>query len=156
MKENKKWFCNFNRERLLLTALVAVSFFGFLLWSIEQVSQEETMLLSAIIETNNPTENKTIKIISPRVNEIIKSPVKVSGQAMVFGAIIETRIKDTSGLVLAQKQVQTRGSQNPSSFSADIIFKKPTRTRGTVEIFIHSPKDGAESDKLIIPVVFKN
>lgn len=156
MKENKKWFCNFNRERLLLTALVAVSFFGFLLWSIEQVSREETTLLSAIIEATNPTENKTLKIISPRVNETVKSPVRVSGQAMAFGVMIETRIKDASGLVLAQKQIQIRNSQSPSSFSADIIFKKPTRTKGTVEIFIHSAKDGAESDKLIIPVIFKN
>jgi len=154
MPNDKKY--HYNRERILLTALVAVAFFGFLLWSVEQTSEEETSLLSANQEIKNPTENKIIKIESPKINEAIKSPVVISGQASVFEAVLQTRIKDASGLILAQTQIMTAEGQTMSPFSASIKYKKPTKTNGTVEVFVNSPKDGSETNKLTIPVIFKD
>lgn len=156
MTKNKKRSFNFNRERLLLISLVAVAFFGFLLWSIKQTSIEEANLLAIGQEVNRPAENKTIKVTSPKVNETIKSPVVISGRALVFKAVLQTRIKDASGLILAKTSITTQEGQKMSPFSSSVNYKKPTRTKGTVEVFINSAKDGSEVNKLSIPVVFKD
>lgn len=147
---------HYNRERVLLIALVAVAFFGFLLWNIEQASTEETSILSGFDRINSPAENKAIKISSPKINEAIKSPVKVSGQAAVFEAVLQVRIKDASGLVLAQKRIMTAEGQKMSPFSSTISYKKPSRPKGAVEVYSISPKDGLEINKLSIPVSFKD
>ena len=126
---------HYNRERLLLTALVAVAFFGFLLWSIEQASNDEASLLNGYIKTNSPAENKVFKIDSPKIGAEIKSPIKVSGQAAVFEAVMQVRIKDASGLTLTQTKVMTAAGQKMSPFSATIKYKKPTRPNGVIEFY---------------------
>ena len=146
---------SFNRERLLLTALIAVSFFGFLLWSIEQSSTEEAALLAAWPEARNPAENKMIKINSPKINEIIKSPVIISGQVAIFEGALQVKIKDASGLVLAQKSL-AKASQKTSPFRSSLVYKKPTRAKGTIEVFTSSSPGNAETNKLIIPVTFND
>ncbi len=156
MTKNKKRSLSFNRERLLLISLVAVAFFGFLLWSIEQTGIEEAALLTIGQEVNRPAENKTIKVTSPKVNGTIKSPVIISGQASVFEAVLQIRIKDASGLILAQKKITTKQGQKMSPFSSSVNYKKPTRTKGTVEVFVNSSKDNSEVDKLVIPITFKD
>jgi len=147
---------HYNRERLLLTALVAVAFFGFLLWSIEQASNNETSVLAGFYRINSPSENKVFKIDAPKVGAAIKNPVKVSGQASVFEAALQIRIKDASGLTLAREKVMTADGQKMSPFSATIKYKKPTRPKGTIEFYSLSPKDGSEVNKLAIPVVFRD
>lgn len=154
--KNKKNLLTFNRERLLLTALIAVAFLGFLLWSIEQVKTEEEQLLSSILEASNPAENKIIKITSPKINEAIKSPLMLSGQAAPFNGALQVRLKDASGLILAQKQIMSKSGQRIAPFTSVIIFKKPTRAKGAVEIFTRPPNESMEANKLIIPVSFKN
>ncbi len=156
MVKNRKYHFDFNRERLLLVLLVAVAFFGFLLWSIEQASLEEAAILAIGQEINRPAENKIIKVTSPKVNGIIKSPVMISGQASTFNAVLQIKIKDASGLVLAQKKITTKESQKMSPFGSSVTYKKPTRTKGTIEVFVNSTKDGSEVNKLTIPIVFKD
>ncbi|MBU2036871.1 Gmad2 immunoglobulin-like domain-containing protein [Patescibacteria group bacterium] len=146
----------FNRERLLLTALVAIAFFGFLLWSIEETGSKEISLLSDFLKINSPLENKIMKITSPKINEAIKSPFIISGQALILETVLQIRIKDASGLVLAQKQIKIKESQKMSPFSSSIAYKRPTRTKGIVEIFVNSLEDGSEINKISIPVDFKD
>ncbi|MBU2219562.1 Gmad2 immunoglobulin-like domain-containing protein [Patescibacteria group bacterium] len=146
----------FNRERLLLTALVAIAFFGFLLWSIEETGNKEISLLSDFLKINSPLENKIMRITSPKINEAIKSPFIISGQALILETVLQIRIKDASGLVLAQKQIKIKESQKMSPFSSSIAYKRPTRTKGIVEIFVNSLEDGSEINKISIPVDFKD
>jgi len=145
-----------NTERVLFAALIAVAFFGFLLWSIQQTQLEEENLLASWLGVKNPAQNETIKVTSPKPNGTIKSPVKVAGQAAVFEAVLKIRVKDAANLVLAEKTVMTSEGQKMSPFSAKITYKKPSRPKGTIEFFTNSPKDGSETNKLIIPVTFND
>ncbi|MDD2753066.1 MAG: Gmad2 immunoglobulin-like domain-containing protein [Candidatus Portnoybacteria bacterium] len=146
----------YNRERLLLTALVAVTFFGFLLWSIEQTASEQEDLLTASAIISFPNSNRSIRALSPKIGAAIKSPVVISGRASVFEAVLQARIKDASGLTLAQTKIMAKEGQKMSPFSASVKYKKPTRPKGTIEVFSLSAKDGSEINKITIPVVFKD
>jgi len=147
---------HYNRERLLLFSLVALAFLGFLLWSIEQSNRDEISVLADFYQVKSPTENKVFKIDAPKVGAAIKSPARVSGQAAVFEAVMQVRIKDASGLTLTQTRVMTAEGQKMSPFSAVIKYKKPTRSKGIIEFFALSAKDGSEINKLSIPIVFKD
>ncbi len=147
-----------NIQRVLLPTLVAVPFFGFLLWSIEQSQSEEESLLGTgiTINTKNPLENEMIKIISPKLNDEIKSPLAISGQANLAGNRLKIRIKDSKNLILKEAFAQTKNSKQLSDFSTNLIYKKPSSTKGTVEIFLVATKDNSEIFKISIPVVFKD
>lgn len=147
-----------NIQRVLLATLVAVAFFGFLLWSIEQTQSEEESLLGAgiTINTENPLENEMIKIISPKINSEIKSPLAISGQANLAGNRLKIRIKDSKNLILKEAFAQTKNSKQLSDFSTNLTYKKPSSTKGTVEIFLVAAKNNSEIFKISIPVVFKD
>lgn len=146
----------YNRERLLLTALVAVAFFGFLLWSIEQTVSEQEELLTASAIISFPTGNRSVRVLSPKVGAAIKSPVIISGRASLLETTLQARIKDASGLVLAQTKIMTTEEKTMSPFSVSVKYKKPTRSKGTIEVYSRSAKDGLEINKITIPVVFKD
>lgn len=146
-----------NTQRILLTALMAVAFFGFILFNIQQSqSEEETLLNEAKLINSSPTKNAAVEIVSPKPNTTIKNPVKITGQAAVFEAVLQIRIKDASGLILAQTKTMTAQGQKMSPFSANVKYKKPTRPKGAIEIYSLSPKDGSEINKITIPIVFQN
>lgn len=147
-----------NRERVLLITLVAVAFFGFLLWSIDQANSEADSLFTAgtTISTKNTLTNAFIKVVSPSLNNGVKSPLTVSGQANVGVDKLKIRIKDNKNLILKESFAQTRDSKKMSDFSIKLIYKKPTATQGTVEVFLVSTKDNSEINKISVPVVFKD
>lgn len=146
----------YNLQRLLLTALVAVSFFGFILWAIQQEDLQSLLDNTNLSTAQNQTENQVIKIVSPKPGSTIKSPVTVAGEASVFEALLKVRIKDAKGLVLAEQKVLTAEGQKMSPFSTQIKYKKPTSKNGLVEFFAPSAKDGSELYKISIPITFKD
>ena len=154
MKKNSKYKHRHNWLRLVLTALVGSVFCGFLLIAIWQFQSDGEIMSSSEMTIKNPTGNDFIKVTSPKINEQIKSPAKISGQAAVFEAQFNARIKDNSGLILAEAQLRTQEGQTMSPFSAKIKYKKPSRREGVVEVFDISAKDGSEINKVSIPVVF--
>ena len=145
-----------NWGRLILVALVGSVFCGFLLVTIWQIQSDQEIMSSSEIIVKSPAKNDSIKVISPKINESIKSPVQISGQAAIFEAQFNARIKDDSGLILAETQLRTEEGQTMSPFSAKIKYKKPTRSKGVVEVFDISAKDGSEIDKVSIPVIFQD
>jgi len=156
MKKEKKYKCRHNWERLILTALVGAVFCGFLLVATWQFQSDQEIMFNTEMTVRSSAKNDSIKVIAPKANDQIKSPVQVSGQAAVFEAQLHARIKDNSGLILAEAQFVTREGQTMSPFSTKIKYKKPSRNKGTIEIFEKSPKDGAEIHKISIPVVFQD
>lgn len=152
---NKKYL-KFNRERLLLTTLIALAFFGFLLWSIEEASNEEASLLSSLLNIGTPAENKNIKVTAPKIGAYIKSPVTIFGQMALSETALQVRIKDSAGLTLAKEKISSGANQKITSFSARVKYKKPSRAKGFVEVFSLSPKDNSEINKITIPVNFKD
>lgn len=146
----------YNLERLVLTALVGSVFCGFLLVAIWQFQSEEEIMSNTEIITKNPTRNDSIKINAPKINEQIKSPVQLSGQVTAFGAQVNVRIKDNSGLILSESSFTTEEEQVMSPFSIKIKYKKPSNSRGIIEVFEISAKDGLEIHKIFIPVIFRD
>lgn len=141
-------------QRILLFTLVAVAFFGFVLFMSQQVQSDEEALMDSVILANNNSKNITVQ--TPARNASIKSPVTISGQAKVFEATVQIRIKDASNITLAEKTVQAAEGQKMSPYSAQIKYKKPTRSNGTIEVFEKSAKDGSEINKVAVPVTFKD
>ncbi len=147
-----------NTQRILLTTLVAVAFFGFLLWSIQQTQSEEKSLLSnnTLVNTGSSLENEKIKITLPKMNSEIKNPVTISGQADLGGDRLKIRIQDRKNLILKEAFAQTKNSKQMSNFSINLTYKKPSTSKGTLEIFLVAAKNNSEIYKISIPVVFKD
>ena len=151
-----KYKCQYNLERLILTALVGGAFCGFLLVAIWQFQLDQEIMFSSEIIIKSPARNNSIEVTAPKINERIKSPVQISGQAAIFEAQFNARIKDNSGLILAETQLRTEEGQTMSPFSAKIKYKKSSANQGIIEVFDVSPKDGAEIYKVSIPVTFQD
>jgi len=147
-----------NTQRILLVTLVAVAFFGFLLWSIQQSLMEEIALADSqtLVNPQSPLTNNMISVSAPRLNSEIKSPVVVSGQANLSGNKLKVRIKDSKNLILKETFVKTKNSKQMSAFSTSLVYKKPSSAKGVIEIFLVSSKDNSEIYKVTIPVTFKD
>jgi hypothetical protein len=147
-----------NTQRILLTTLVAVAFFGFLLWSLQQTQSEEESLVNdqILVSGKSPLINAMIRMEEPKYSGEIKSPVAISGQANLLGNKLKIRIVDNKNLILKEAFVQTKNLKQMSDFSTNLVYKKPTSSKGTIEVFLVSSKDSSEIYKIQIPVVFKD
>lgn len=94
-------------------------------------------------ETLN-TEEKVIfsQVYSPKVNDTIKSPIKVKGKIAAFEGSFVIRILDSTGKKLKEQVVQTEGAPTWGSFDEKIEFSKPTTPEGFIEIGEYSAEDG--------------
>jgi hypothetical protein len=140
-----------NTQRILLTTLVAVSFSGFLLWSIAQSQEEQEILVNeSALAKNGMVSNKVILITLPITSSTIGNPVTISATAKE-GAY-KIKIKDTKGLVLSEATAQVKKGQ--TAFSLSLKYKKASTSAGSIEIF--KPGDNnMELYKLSVPILFK-
>lgn len=99
-------------------------------------------------------KNIGIFLRQPFPNTMIQSPVKVTGHANVFEGYVRVRIKDSSGNILGEGFATACMDVEPCPFETSIAFKTPQSSRGTVEAYSPSPKDGAEDYLQTIPVNF--
>ncbi len=115
--------------------------------------------------TNQPNDTKTssttssltanIIIEAPKTGEIITSPVTISGKGIAFEGQINVRVKENTGKLLTQTSIQlTNGMDKYSNFSEKITYEKPTQKNGLIEVYEISAKDGAEINKVSVPVIF--
>ena len=94
-----------------------------------------------------------IWVTAPVANQMITSPVKISGTARVFEATVSYRLKDTNGNLIAQGfTTASEGAPGRGDFRAELTFKPAAAGKGQMEVFWASPKDGSDQDKVIIPV----
>lgn len=142
-----------NRERLLLFTLVAVAFFAFLMWSIQQ-HQKEIEASDVFINGAPELENGAIKITEPDFEATIASPLAVSGQADLTKGRLKVKISDSRGSVLAESYISTKDPKTMSSFSTKLNFKKSETKSGKVEFFIVG-KNNAQTYLVTVPVFFK-
>jgi len=142
-------------NRIISVFFIACAFCAFLMIAIWQFNSEQEIMTDTELSAKDITGNSSIKVDSPKINQVITSPVLVSGQAAVFEAQVNARIKDESGLILAETSFMTKEGQTMSPFSTKIKFKKPSHKKGTLEVYEISAKDGAEIHKISIPVIFE-
>jgi hypothetical protein len=87
----------------------------------------------------------------------IDNPVTVSGRANVYEATVYIRIVDREGSILADTFATAEGWMDGKyPFSLQVSYDKPKLQGGYIEIFEKNPKDGSESNKVVVPVVFNN
>jgi hypothetical protein len=97
-----------------------------------------------------------ISVTAPIPDQIVASPLTISGSAYVTNKTVYYRLKDKTGKVLASDNVKTNVKDDTSygDFKADLTFSKPATDTGTVEIY-EIGKDGTEQNKISLPVKFK-
>lgn len=108
------------------------------------------------ISTGKKSESGNITVVSPHDGETITSPYLVTGQARVFENVVNYKLTDERGQILAE------GIMNASApdigqfgpFSESINFIPLSATKGTLEVYALSPKDGEPIDVVKIDVKF--
>jgi hypothetical protein len=96
-----------------------------------------------------------IWVTSPEPGQKISSPLEIRGSARVFEAAVDARILDNSGKELARGYASaSEGAPGRGDFVFAIPFTPPGAGSGKVEVFWTSPKDGAELDKVVVPVTW--
>lgn len=97
-----------------------------------------------------------IWVTSPTDNQVISSPLKIKGSAMVFEATVSYRLKDANGNILASGITNASvGAPDRGDFQTEVTFKAPAPGKGQLEVFEVSMKDGSDRNKVIIPVEWK-
>lgn len=96
-----------------------------------------------------------ILVYKPWLLDTIDNPVEISGEAIAFEGTVNIRIKDSSSHVLEEATTQTDSGAERSAFKTSVTFNKPATKTGTIEVYLVSPKDSSEQDKVTIPVTFK-
>lgn len=96
-----------------------------------------------------------IWVTSPLPGARIHSPLTVRGSARVFEATVNLRLVTQGGQKLVETfTTATEGAPGRGDFEAELQFTKPSESRGYLEVFWYSPKDGSELDKVRVPVRF--
>lgn len=96
-----------------------------------------------------------IWVTSPETDAKIASPLQIQGSARVFEATVNARILDSAGKEIARGYTTaSEGAPGRGDFVLTIPFTPPAAGSGKVEVFWTSPKDGAELDKVVVPVTW--
>ncbi len=102
-----------------------------------------------------------IVVTSPTANQIISSPLEISGKAKggwFFEATFPVKLLDENGNILASGTVRAQGDWQTAdyvNFSGSLSFKTPTSTRGSLQLSKDNPSDLPENDEFyFVPVNF--
>jgi hypothetical protein len=94
-----------------------------------------------------------IWVTAPVPGQIITSPVEISGNARVFEATVSFRVRDANANVLAQGfTTASEGAPGRGNFQGKLDFAPAGPSKGQIEVFWVSMKDGSDQNKVIIPV----
>ncbi len=108
--------------------------------------------------TATPALEVNIVVTIPAPNtEVIGPPLRVAGRARVFEAVLQVRLKDAQGNVLAKKTVMASyGAPEWGDFVAELSYTLPnTPQNALLAVFRLSPKDGSEVNLVVLPVRLK-
>jgi nucleoid-associated protein YgaU len=95
-----------------------------------------------------------ISVRQPLPHDIVDDPIKVCGIGSGFEGQFAARVRDHGGTELVQVNVNGPGAVL-FNFQAQIALSGiPSTTRGTLEVFEFSAKDGSEINKQVVPIIF--
>lgn len=96
-----------------------------------------------------------IWIYEPKPDQKVSGPLTVKGSARVFEATVNLRMLSENGETLEETfTTASEGAPGRGDFEAIIENTPPAGTRGMLEVFWISPKDGSEKDKVRVPLQF--
>jgi len=103
----------------------------------------------AIIDSN-------IIVTKPLSNDVISSPVEITGRARVFEGTVLYRLKDANEKLIAKNFTTAKiGAPEWGFYSAKLEFELPNTKTGWLEVYTESAKDGSEQDLIRLPIVFE-
>lgn len=118
---------------------------------------EESVIEEEIMENTETGEKDNIILTEPVANQAIGLPLVIKGQARVFENTFSYRIKNSDGKVIMESYAMADspdiGQFGP--FEVSLNYPDPGTKEGAVEVFEYSAKDGLETGKVEIPVVFE-
>ena len=94
---------------------------------------------------------QTLEVFSPVVDAAYHSPIDVIGYAKTPESIVNIRLRDSSGAIIAERLGSSGGIEHPF-FSAYLRFETQTSQTATLEILEISPGDGSEISKAQLPL----
>ena len=95
-----------------------------------------------------------ISVRQPQPHDIVDDPVEVCGIGSGFEGQFAARVRDANGTELVQINVNGPGAVL-FNFHAELPLPGvPSTTRGTLEVFEFSAKDGSEINKQVVPIIF--
>lgn len=123
----------------------------------QQMAALERAQLIKARPTGAVTASTNITVSSPRPNQVISSPLIISGTARTFEGTVNYRLKNSVGEIIKEGNTiaasPEMGQFGP--YSAALKFNTPVYTIiGTLEVFQYSAKDGTPIDMVIIPIMF--
>lgn len=96
-----------------------------------------------------------IWVTSPQPGAKVASPLTVRGTARVFEAAVNLRLLTADGHKIAETYATANaGAPERGVFETRLTFARPAASKGYLEVFWTSPKDGTEMDKVRVPVRF--
>ena len=121
---------------------------------------------TAVSPTTSPSAtsslSKPIRVDSVRANDIITSPLIITGAARgtwYFEASFPIKLLDGNGKVIAQIPAQAQSdwmTTNFVPFEAELLFNKPVTPTGTLVLEKDNPSGLPQNaDELRIPIRFK-
>jgi spore germination protein GerM len=94
-----------------------------------------------------------ILVQSPRIGELVLSPVHISGTADVFEAVVSIAILDQDGKVIASTfTMATCGTGCRGTWKTDVAYEVAETQHGTIHVYEVSAMDGSEIHVVDIPV----
>jgi hypothetical protein len=94
-----------------------------------------------------------ILVESPEMGDRVSSPLRVSGTADVFEAVVSIAILDQQGRVIASTfTMATCGTGCRGTFSTDVAYDVAATQHGTIRVYEVSAMDGSEINVVNIPV----
>jgi len=159
---------------LIVVALVlAGATAGYYWWQSTQTGEESESTVSTPSVTTSPkrtaatsptastvstaTEDQPIVVTKPVANQLVTSPVQITGTAIAFENTIAARIKDSNGQVLGTVTITTNAPDvgQPGNYSASLTFSAPTTDTGSIEVYESDAATGADKNTVTIQVRFK-
>jgi len=95
-----------------------------------------------------------ISVRQPQPYDIVDDPVSVCGIGSGFEGQFAARVRDDDGTELVQINVNGSGGVLFNYHAELPLPGVPATTRGTLEVFEFSAKDGSEIHKQVVPIVF--
>ncbi len=93
-----------------------------------------------------------IVVESPGVGDAVSSPLRVTGEANVFEAVVSLELRDADGRVLVDTfTMATAGTGTWGTYDATLTFP-PAAGPLELEVYAVSPKDGSRIDRVVYPL----
>jgi hypothetical protein len=112
--------------------------------------------------SKQPTLDETIRVDNPHPDQLISSPLTISGQARgtwFFEASAPVQLVDETGTVLAESSIEAQGEWMTEAFvefSGQLVFDSGQSKAGTLIVQNDNPSDIPENSRALqIPVRFE-